>query len=522
MNSLQSNLWKAEKLAVSIPFPWIAGAGLFYLLFPICIFFASWTRWYIGFPAAMLLMIGFVSLMKNTYHEDRERIEIPVLHFCIIALLLLVWVWTRGIGNFFVSDYDHPWRIAVFRDLIDYPWPVVYPESGNALVYYLFYWLAPALCGKLFGWTAGNIALLLWTYIGVLLTFFLLLHVCQCRTKGEIWTAAILLFGWSGLNTIGGALSQILNINEFQFFVLDCQENWLTSLNNGYSFNFLYRTNSGALIQIYNQTTPLWIATLLTFENRKRPHTFAFIGLCLLPFAPLPFLGLVIIMIVFFGMRLREAVRSRSVAALLKEVFSVPNLTAAICITPVIGMFFACNISVSGEGGGIMLLPLELFDRIRVIGITLFWILEFGVIAALIFPKYKRSYLFYTLIASLVLIPFVEFGKRGGRDFCMNASLPALFLLMVLTIRYLNERVISKELTLRNTAVLVVLTLSMLSPIQDIAGKLDIIGDQHQFPIVNDWIYTFSDKQIGGDTPWVENYIVPGYEETMFFQYIAK
>ena len=168
-----------------------------------------------------------------------------------------------------------------------------------------------------------------------------------------------------------------------------------------------------------------------------------------------------------------------------------------------------------------MLLPLELFDKVRTVGIILFWILQFGIIAALIFTKYRKSILYYITIASLIVIPLFEFGKRGGRDFCMNVSLPALFILMVLTIRYLNEHVIQKNLGVKNLIICVVLTLSILSPIQDIAAKLDTIGDLHQFPVINDSVVSFSDKQIG-DIDWLETYLVPDYQETAFFKYIAK
>lgn len=518
MENIKPGLGKAESPTLSIPYKWVVGVGFLYLLVPICIFLCTWIRWYIGIPAAVILSLGFVALMRGTYLESQERIVVPVYHFLVIAILFLVWVWTTGIGNFFVSAYDHPWRIAIFRDLINFSWPVVYTETGNALVYYLLYWMVPALFGKAFGWAVGNIALLVWTYIGILITFFMLLYACGSKTKGEIIAAAILLFGWSGLNTIGGAIVQIININPYQFFALNCQEDWLNTLYNGYSFNFLYRPNSGALNQIYNQTTPLWIATLLTLDNQKRPKNFAFIGLCLFPFAPLPFIGLLIIMLVFFCVQLRKSIKQHITASLVKGLFSIQNLTAAVIITPIMGMFFFCNTTVSSESGGFYLLPLELFDHFRVTGIVLFWIFQFGVIAALIFPKYKRSYLFYTLVISLVLIPFVEFGQHGGRDFCMNASLPALFLLMVLTLRYLNERVIKKELSFRNLLIVIVLALSMLSPIQDIAAKLDAIGDQNKFPIVNDYVYTISDKPVEG----YENFLSSNYENTTFFKYIAK
>ena len=165
-----------------------------------------------------------------------------------------------------------------------------------------------------------------------------------------------------------------------------------------------------------------------------------------------------------------------------------------------------------------MLLPLELFDKTRIIGILLFWLLEFGIIAALIYSKYKKNPLYCVVIGSLLVMPLFEFGKRGGRDFCMNATLPALFILMMFTIRYVCEYIWNQPLKSKNLAIICVLLISMLSPIQDIAGKLDQIGDQKQFPIVNDWVYTLSDKPLEN----YENFLVTNPNNTTFYKYIAR
>lgn len=507
-----------------IPYRIVAILAIGYLVLPICIFFLTWLKLYLGIPATIILLFGFYCFVKTTYLYNKNVLEIPINHFLLILILFLLWIWTTGIGNFFVSVYDTPWRNAIFRDLILYDWPLIYPETGNALVYYFFYWLVPALFGKIFGWTAGNIALFVWTYIGVFLVFLLLLHICKAKTSSLIWVCAILLFGWSGLNTLGAAVSQIININSGTFFALNCQEDWLSSLYNGYSFNFLYRSNNGTLEQIFNQAAPLWIITLLAYENKNSIQNFAFLGLCLLPFAPLPFIGLLIFFILYFIRWLYVSIKTKSKIPYFKIIFSLQNIAASITIFPIIFFFFTSNLTAGQEsGGGFMLLPLELFDKKRIVGIILFWILQFGVISALIYSKFKKNYLYYVILISLVLIPFFEFGKHGGRDFCMNASLPALFLLMVFTIKYVGEKVIEQKLVFKNIIIIVVLTISMLSPIQDIAGKIDTILDLKQFPIVNDSIYSFANIEENNIyTNYMENFLVPNPEDITFFKYLAR
>ena len=507
-----------------IPYRIVAILAIGYLVLPICIFFLTWLKLYLGIPATIILLFGFYRFVKTTYLYNKNVLEIPINHFLLILILFLLWIWTTGIGNFLVSVYDPPWRNAIFRDLISYDWPLIYPDTGNALVYYFFYWLVPALFGKIFGWTAGNIALFVWTYIGVLLVFLLLLHICKAKTSSLIWVCVILFFGWSGLNTLGAAVSQIININSGTFFALNCQEDWLTSLYNGYSFNFLYRSNNGTLEQIYNQATPLWITTLLAYENRNSIQNFAFLGLCLLPFAPLPFIGLLILLLSYFIHWIYISKKEKLKIPYLRTIFCFQNIAASITVFPVVLLFFMCNRTTSSsDGGGFMILPLELFDAKRIVGIILFWILQFGIIALLLYSENKKNYLYYVIVFSLMFIPFFEFGKHEGRDFCMNASLPALFLLMVLAIQYIKKKVLDKKLSLKSVVLIVVLTLSMLSPIQDIAGKVDTILDLKQFPIVNDSVYSFGNiEEENISQNYMENFLVPNPEDTIFFKYLAK
>lgn len=503
---------------IQIPYRWVVGCALGYLVLPISIFFLTWVRWYIGIPATALLIAGLFFLMKNSYSQNKEVISIGWLHACGLFLFLLIWVWTCGIGNFFIGAYDHPWRTAIFRDMIDFSWPIVYPETGNAFVYYLFYWFVPALVGKAFGWTAGNVALVLWTHVGLILTFLLLVHVTKAVKVSHLWIVAILFFGWSGLNTVGCAIMQVLNLNAYPYG-LNSSMGWLDAMYNGYSFNFFYRSNQETLMQIFNQAAPLWIATLLTLDGYGRVENFAYIGLCLLPFAPLPFLGLVIIMLAIFVKQLSCAVKRREIVPLLKKVFSIPNLTAAFSVFPIVALFFMCNSTTAqGAGGGFMLLPLELFDKRRLFSLVLFWVLEFGLISVLIFSKYKKNYLFYVVVGTLIISPLIEYGKHGGRDFCMNATLPALFVLLVFTIRYIFDYVVGKPLHLKNFLVVLVLIFSLLSPVKGFVGRIDTILDLKVFPVVDDSFYSFRDKAAEDNV----NFLVENPQNTFFFKYIAK
>ena len=123
------------------------------------------------------------------------------------------------------------------------------------------------------------------------------------------------------------------------------------------------------------------------------------------------------------------------------------------------------------------------------------------------------------MIVSLIVIPHFQLGF--GRDFCMRASIPALFILMIFVIRYLIKNEYHVGISAAIVALTICLTIAGLGTLKDWANKIKSVRINAYNPIVADDIGTFSDKQIG-DIGWLENYLVPDYQETAFFKYIAK
>ncbi len=502
--------------AITIRYRSLAIVAYCYIVLPILIFFVSWLRWYIGVPAAVILAMGLFVLLKRNYAKNQEFMKVPLWHLIFASILILIWLWTTDIGGCFVPSYDYPWRMAIFRDLINYRWPVIYPKTGNAFVYYITFWLVPALFGKLFGWAAGNAALFLWSYIGLILCFLLLLDFYGARTKSKLWITVILFAGFSGLNIVGASVTSMVGMNAYPFG-LNSMESWLDKLYNGYSFNFFYRGTNEALEEIFNQIIILWVAIPLILKN-KRPSTFMFIGLCVFVYAPIPFIGLLPF---FFLLAVVWMIQNRqhfSGGVVAREIFSIPNLSALVTVFPITYLFFTCNIS----GTQFRMLPLEKFDRLRIVGLILFYIFEFGILCLIIYPKYKKTPVFYTAVLSLILIPLFELGLQGKRDFCMNASLPALFILMILTVLWIFENIVNQKLSLRAVVMIVVLVISILSPVQDVECKIMAAYTAHTFPIVNDSIYSFSERQAIGPDWWTQNFLVPNPETKAFYKYLAR
>lgn len=521
---------EAEKIkgpVLTIKFKYLAIAAYLYMVVPILIFFVSWLRWYVGFPMAAILILGLYILLKTDYLNNNDMILLPWKHFIMIAFTFLLWVWLSGQGGFFYQTSDNHWRNAVFRDLINFSWPVIYPKTGNALVYYLMHWIVPALFGKLFGWVAGNIALALWTYAGILISYLLIAKICNADATYKFWLIALIFIGWGGLNQIGLSLMEVLGYNHY---CLNSGDGWLdlAPLVNGYGYGYQYSTNDTLLCWVYNQTIVPWIAVPLFLDNKKI-SSMAFLGLCVLPFAPLPFVGLFLIMVCIAIPEAMKAIKAREFT-IFKKIFSIPNLSAVCTIFIVFWLFFKLDGGVSGSAVKSVFglyVPLKGFNFTRIALLLLFDILDFGVFAVLIFNRHKKNLLFYIVVISLILIPNFRIGE-GSRDFCMRASIPALFVLMIMVMQYLCQR---KEIVFKNmrntVALIVALTLCGFNVYSSYCGKLEEIRSQHTFPISADTIKTFSDKQIGDTMPGfgnlvLVNFLCPDPGTKAFYKYLAR
>ena len=140
---------KMKKITISKSF--FEKLAIIYVICPIIVFLFGWTRFYIALITTGLLVYATYKFIKKNVLNDDKIIYIDLRILFTIIVILGIWCWTSVIGGFFVQRWDHHARNAVFRDLITYDWPVIYPKTGNGLVYYFTFWMIPALIGKIAG-----------------------------------------------------------------------------------------------------------------------------------------------------------------------------------------------------------------------------------------------------------------------------------------------------------------------------------------------------------------------------------
>ena len=147
-----------------------------YLLIPVILFCMGWLNVIATIVVCLIIVAGFISIWRCLPLKD--MFEFRKLDFLFMLVALGLWIWLSGVGGYAFQNWDHHSRNAVFRDLINYPWPVVYHfqpsvssqfgiPSTLIMSYYFGFWLSSALIGKIWGWGAANFVLFLWTYVGI-------------------------------------------------------------------------------------------------------------------------------------------------------------------------------------------------------------------------------------------------------------------------------------------------------------------------------------------------------------------
>lgn len=492
-------LFKGKTIA--IPHKYIFMTAYLYMIIPIAIFFLTWLKYYVGIFACAILFFGLRNVFRSHLQCDRKFLILPLKH--IFVILIIISIWTYSSSYFFYQTWDMHARNAVLRDLIDYPWPVIYKENNCALDYYFMHWLIPALMGKVFGFTISNVILWAVNSIGIFIVFLCLCLYVSPQKTSSLYIILLIFIGWQGLNDIGYAWIDILQQGSYG---LSSGFGW-PDMYHGYGYQ--YTPNDGLLAWVHNQTIVPWIVISL-FMILPKIENYAFLGLCALPYGPIPFVGIFVFLIVDFMGRIWTGGFLKAI----RECFSVQNICAILSVFPVFALFFKANVAANHVG---FYNVTNAFDMHHIVFLIVFYLLEFGIYCILIRKDYNHSLMFWVVIASLIVIPHIQVG--GGRDFCMRASIPALFVLMVLVIKFILKHE-SEGLRPAMTVLVICLTISGYGTAKDWMARVKAVYANDWNPVVADDFITFSNKP--ADFFYCPGYLVPNYNETVFFKYLAK
>ncbi len=522
---------------MTISTKWVKRISYLYLLIPFLIFCLGFLKVVYSIPIALVFLWLIIRDWKKKAQEN-QNIHLSRCTLVYTTLAIMLWVALSGIGGFAFQNTDFHIRNAIFHDLINYDWPVIYhtgldPNTAYSLVYYIGYWLPTALIGKLYGWQIANICLYLWTIIGILLVFLLLSE--KIFRPGYLLFLLIFFSGMDGLGTLLRQLAALPGEIKPLWPPYMHLEWWIPGLQ--------FSSFTTQLFWVFNQAVPAWLcmALLLTMSDRK--SILLIWSLCAF-FAPLPALG----MLPYLALKMP------------KELFNPENLKIRATLGPPNSIFsrlwhdFRSLMTVENIlGGGIVLLitylyfsanansaeiSLKRFSAREWMFYVLFVFFE-GLFLWSVFKDKNKTNLNWYLAGLLILIiPLIKVG--GDQDFCMRASIPTLFMLMVW-----SAEMLASPKSVARTVLILLLCIGAITPIYEInravyrtaryylkppslANKL--IGQQMKIYDIesnNEYDHPFtltadSFKSLANFDPTVITNFLAKSDHSFFYEYLAK
>lgn len=542
-----------SKKELSISYSVLRRWALVFISLPMLCFFIGWLRWYWAVPACLALVVCIIAsdensrlykvLFKKKTHDkagtsselssDGKKLVISRNILIVVVIASFAYVFFCGVGRLWSQSDDFLWRNAIFRDLVVRKWPVFYDAYDGALSYYIGTWLPAAIIGKcvfLLGagteasFMVANIAVLIYCTAGMSILFLLLFMHFNVSSPKKAALVIIGLVFFSGMDFVG---------NEFKI------DSWHIEW---WALTFQYSSLTTCMCWVFNQTIIPWVCTALLLHE-KTVSNYVLIGMACLFCGPFPFIGFFIFCVALGLKRLVETIKAKEGAKFAKEVFSIPNICSILFIFPIVGAYLTANTMMSNYESeeAVFLPPTWCFENYVLY--ILFMLFEFGIFAILIAKAFKKNYLFYVMLAELIVFPLFNVGINS--DLTMRGSIPAIFLLFVFCYQYLltNKAVTPRHpkakehkesfesLISRINLLYIILALCLLigavTPGVELArgfGRVYYRGFNDQS---TDLVVTL-DRDYN-PVPYEErdawpptNFVALNYDDTLFFKYFAR
>ena len=258
---------------------------LLYLALPLVIFFTGWLKpIYALLSVVPVLFCGWRLIRAwPVAVETFKRGEILFLTGFGFGLSAFM-----GIGTFAPQESDWIKHNAVLFDCVNLPWPVVIADGTAhwSLVYYVAYYLPAALVGKVAGYAAAQVALWLWTSLGLILACGWFARL----TRLPVAVASVAFFAFSGLTFVANLVVQLLGLsNNHGRLLFYPNETWARI--------WQFQSHYWILELSPGQSLAAWLAVSMFLASPKslRPAAVVFLFVCVLLWSPFAAVGLLLL-----------------------------------------------------------------------------------------------------------------------------------------------------------------------------------------------------------------------------------
>ena len=505
-----------------------------YLIAPILIFVLGWLKWYFALIGGIAIVVSYVLAIKTDeqialYRPTRQEFRV----LFTAALIILLWATYSGIGGICYQNSDHSARTAIFRALVEKTWPVKSEDGVRGLIYYIGFWLPSACVGKIFGFEVGYKFQIIWAALGIWFVYYL---ICSHRKKVELWPLFFLIF-FSGLDILGEAFRSRDGLNLF----LDRHLEWW------HQGGLQYSSFTTQLFWVFNQAVPAWVTAAFLMNHKKCNNMLMILGSIILC-STFPFVGFIPIVVFWIISKCRLDWNKWC-----KEVFTIQNMTGVLVIGIISFIYLIGNVSggnvednhyrveknaIQQETDTDLLasVGIELYGTSAEIEVEvsqpkknvwnrindwmqyygIFYIVEFGFYMLLILPYQRKNPLFYVILAELIICPFIKVGFQ--QDFCMRASIPAYFLLMIMCMDTFAQMHESSREKLQADYVLFILLLCLagLTPMSEINRCTSEMYVRANQGVTNQYPESSIEEILNGSN------FSGNVEDNIFYHYLAR
>ena len=483
-----------------------------YLSIPLFIFLYCWLNIIAAIVSITALTIIIIILFKTCSTNDETYI-IDKKKLSIVLIVSLMWCVFTGIGGFFYQNGpDWHMKNAIFQDLINYHYPVMY-QNNSVLVYYIGSMLPAAVIGKICNFVGmgdiaakyiANFVLILWSAAGVSIVFLYLCIITKAK-KYKFYIVMLLFIFYSGIDI-------------FQH---------ITYLDNlwhiEWHYQFQYSSNTSLLEFVFNQSIVPWILACLFLYDDKNISKYGILSVFACFYAPLPFIALCFYFIIIAITELCK--KSDNIKRIFVELFDIKNILSILILMPILFFYYRSN--PKSETFYIIT------PNIQMISFICIEILPF---ILLMLHKFYKNIIFLITLILLISIPMFHIKDNITHDFCMRVSIIPLFILMIFCIRYLfldwhKENLLYKCF---KTCLVLCLILGSITPLLEFSRsfyyvycKYFLSFNVNNEPLIKDEVKTLNNRIIGANE-WNPKYGDYDYygtnspEKHIFWKYFAK
>lgn len=308
---------------------WLVAVAIFYLLLPNILFLFGWVQWYVACASAIALLISYGMLCRSI---PGIAVQLRSSDMWVLPLLVLGAAFSTvalGLHGHVPQQWDFTVRNPIYETLIRCDWPLFNAEGGY-FVYYMAYWLPPALFSKMsMGWISPTTVLWWWNFSGVLL----LLLIFWLRWRKRALLIMFLMFALGSLND----LRRIYGFAKWaweQSSALEWIEPYVYSVADWTNYFFLGLWNQMAC-NTPHSAIPICMVIALVFSKRLPWQYIPFIAALTVLWSPLA----AIAMLPWLVLKMLDKLRTWSAWKAALNPYSLPS---GMLLLYLVGSYFMC------------------------------------------------------------------------------------------------------------------------------------------------------------------------------------